>query len=68
MKKIEAEWQMNEINNRLQNFRSEEGLMATEAFSKGMNFEGTLKGANNEKLAEQKVKTQDVSEILRKAK
>ena len=42
--------------------------MATEAFSKGINFEGTLKGAHTDQLAEQKIKTQDVGEILRKAK
>ena len=43
MKKIEAEWQQNEIN-RLSNFRSEEGLMATEALGKEVQFGGTLKG------------------------
>ena len=72
MKKIEAEWQHHEIN-RLSNFRSEEGLMATEALGKEVAFGGTLKGPllshqTADRLAQQKIKTQDVSEILRRAK
>jgi len=52
MKKIEAEWNMNEMNSRLQNFRSEEGLTGTEPFGKGINFEGTLKAAHAGQLAQ----------------
>jgi len=70
MKKIEAEWQLNELN-RLSNFRSEKGLMGAEALVKEGRFAITGKVSvaqtNNLGVAP-KLKTQDVGEFIRKAK
>ena len=42
MKRIEAEWQLNELN-KINNFRSEKGLMNTEALGKDARFAITTK-------------------------
>lgn len=62
MKKIEAEWRRLENNNRLINFRSEESLLVSDAFGKGVNFNNSLKGSllesqMTDKLAHEKIKT-----------